>query len=123
MRLLLNAGADVHHAYVSGATPLHSVCEFQEGDVRDGLRLLLAAGARPDVVDAKDKSPLDRVGAAEPREGGGGGWGRACGLRTRLPLRAQIAPLDHELRAVLLAALPWGRRQPVAVACYDELWC
>lgn len=56
VRILLEAGADVHVRQQGGWTPLHSAA--QNGDL-DSVRLLLVAGADPTVGNDEGRTSLD----------------------------------------------------------------
>lgn len=105
IRHLLNAGADATQLVSHGQSVLHSPGRFID---TDSLRLLLAAGARADVIDDEGNSPLfsDSTRLAARPE------------RLALLLKAG-APMEHRNKQGLTAldcALTRRRLYPYALA-------
>jgi ankyrin repeat protein len=116
---LLAAGADVNRADSDGDTALHGASI--KGNLHTA-RALVEAGARTELSNKFGRRPIDLVRPP---------LARPLRLRVRatapLPCScAQVWAKDEALEAavtgLLVAAAPWSRRRPVAVACYGMDW-
>lgn len=105
IRHLLNAGADATQLVSHGQSVLHNPGRFID---TDSLRLLLAAGARADVIDDEGNTPLFSDST------------RLAAHPERLALLLQAgAPIDHRNKQGLTAldcALTRRRLYPYALA-------
>jgi ankyrin repeat protein len=95
LRLLLDRGIDVNTYNERGFHLLHAAATCQQPLVS----MLLARGARPDVVDDRGKQPIHTAAVRD----------NLGGVKALLAAGARIDALDHEGRQPIHDSAQWGR--------------